>query len=190
MDIWYFHLSNSEGRVPCGLSTFLLYTQDCLSNHSYSHTSLISSLLKNSSLLLAFCSLFLHMVEQIQTYPSSISPLGLFYGIICGTLRDLVPFAQFKKREKHPWRSVNFSKVAGWSQCVRMLPNRANHDICNIIWLPPPPRPPLFMMGFLKNYRMGDQDFPLKMGGTPNRGVVYRKKGKHCFLLVIYWFFS
>ena len=29
----------------------------------------------------------------------------------CNALRDLVPFAQFKKREKHPWRSVNFSKV-------------------------------------------------------------------------------
>ena len=33
---------------------------------------------------------------------------------ISGALRDLVPFVQFKKREKHPWRSVNFSKVAGW----------------------------------------------------------------------------
>ena len=30
-------------------------------------------------------------------------------------LRDLVPFVQFKKCEKHPWRSVNFSKVAGFS---------------------------------------------------------------------------
>ena len=33
--------------------------------------------------------------------------------IICGALRDLVPFVQFKKREKHPWRSVlacNFTK--------------------------------------------------------------------------------
>ena len=28
-------------------------------------------------------------------------------------LRDLVPFVQFQKREKHPWRSVTFSKVAG-----------------------------------------------------------------------------
>ena len=28
---------------------------------------------------------------------------------ICGALRDLIPFVQFKKREKHPWRSVNFS---------------------------------------------------------------------------------
>ena len=31
---------------------------------------------------------------------------------ICGALRDSVPYVQFKKREKHPWRSVNFSKVA------------------------------------------------------------------------------
>ena len=31
----------------------------------------------------------------------------------CDALRDLVIFVQFKKREKHPWRSVNFSKVAG-----------------------------------------------------------------------------
>ena len=28
----------------------------------------------------------------------------------CDALRDLVPFVQFKKREKHPGRSVNFSK--------------------------------------------------------------------------------
>ena len=26
-------------------------------------------------------------------------------------LQDLVPFTQFKKRKKHPWRSVTFSKV-------------------------------------------------------------------------------
>ena len=32
---------------------------------------------------------------------------------ICDALRDLVAFVQFKRREKHPWRSVNFSKVAG-----------------------------------------------------------------------------
>ena len=34
---------------------------------------------------------------------------------ICDALRDLIPFVQFKKREKHPWRSVNFSKVAGFN---------------------------------------------------------------------------
>ena len=30
-------------------------------------------------------------------------------------LRVLVPSVNFKKREKNPWRSVNFSKVAGFS---------------------------------------------------------------------------
>ena len=34
---------------------------------------------------------------------------------ICGAFRDLVPFVQFKKREKHPWRSVTFCKVSGFS---------------------------------------------------------------------------
>ena len=33
---------------------------------------------------------------------------------ICGALRDFVPFVQFKKREKYPWRNVNFSKVTGF----------------------------------------------------------------------------
>ena len=28
-------------------------------------------------------------------------------------LRDLAPFVQFEKREKHPWRSVTFNKVTG-----------------------------------------------------------------------------
>ena len=32
---------------------------------------------------------------------------------ICGVFSDLVAFVQFKKREENPWRSVNFSKVAG-----------------------------------------------------------------------------
>ena len=27
---------------------------------------------------------------------------------ICDALYGLVPFVQFKKREKHPWRSVTF----------------------------------------------------------------------------------
>ena len=30
---------------------------------------------------------------------------------ICDVLRDLVPFVQFKKREKHPQRNATFSKV-------------------------------------------------------------------------------
>ena len=31
--------------------------------------------------------------------------------LICDALRDLVPFVQFKKREKHLWRSVTFTKI-------------------------------------------------------------------------------
>ena len=31
-------------------------------------------------------------------------------------------FVQFKKREKHPWRSVNFSKVAGSSLLLLYMP--------------------------------------------------------------------
>ena len=34
---------------------------------------------------------------------------------IWDALRDLVPFVQIKKRKKHPWRSVTFSKVAGFT---------------------------------------------------------------------------
>ena len=34
--------------------------------------------------------------------------------INCVVLRDLLLFAQFKKSEKQSWRSVTFSKVAGF----------------------------------------------------------------------------
>ena len=34
---------------------------------------------------------------------------------MCDALRNLVPFVQFKKREKHQWRSVTVGKVAGLS---------------------------------------------------------------------------
>ena len=56
----------------------------------------------------------------------------------CDALRDFVQFVQFKKREKHPWKSVNFSKLGGLSlkqhslmgvfhifKIVQMVPNRA-----------------------------------------------------------------
>ena len=36
------------------------------------------------------------------------------YLLICGALHDLVPPVQFKKREKHPWRSVTFSNTPSW----------------------------------------------------------------------------
>ena len=48
--------------------------------------------------------------------------------VICDALRDLVPFVQFKKREKHPWRSVTFSKVAALSCKQR----NASHILHNV----------------------------------------------------------
>ena len=35
---------------------------------------------------------------------------------ICDALRDLVPFVQFKKREKHQRKSVTVSKIEGFSK--------------------------------------------------------------------------
>ena len=37
---------------------------------------------------------------------------------ICHVLRDLVQFVQFKKREKHQWKSITFSKVAGYPETL------------------------------------------------------------------------
>ena len=35
------------------------------------------------------------------------------FATACDVLRDLVPFVQFMKREKLPWRSVTFNKDVG-----------------------------------------------------------------------------
>ena len=32
-------------------------------------------------------------------------------GLACETLRNLVPYVQFEKREKHPWMKLTFSKL-------------------------------------------------------------------------------
>ena len=60
-----------------------------------------------------FSDIWLKTIWQRSTGNMLESKLSqnLFY--ICDALRDLVAFVQFKKREKHPWRKVNFSKVAG-----------------------------------------------------------------------------
>ena len=50
------------------------------------------------------------VVRKVQTRLTRIIMVRLIY--LCDALRDLVPIVQFKKLEKHPWVSVNFSKVA------------------------------------------------------------------------------
>ena len=71
--------------------------------------------------------------------PWCSSSLGLFQGIICDALRDLVPFVQFKKREKYPWRSVTFSTKSNtpwvfsrFLNCTNGTKSRKTSHICNI----------------------------------------------------------
>ena len=45
---------------------------------------------------------------------------------MCSTLRDLVPFVQFKKREEHPRRSVNFTNLALLHGCFSRFLNCTN----------------------------------------------------------------
>ena len=51
------------------------------------------------------------LLEEKTKKRSDRVPLVLIYNRTCDALRDLVAFVQFKKREKHSWRSVDFSKV-------------------------------------------------------------------------------
>ena len=55
-----------------------------------------------------FCINFIISIAQQNAFT------GLFVQFIqiCDGLRDLVSFVHFKKREKHPWRNVTFTKVA------------------------------------------------------------------------------
>ena len=62
---------------------------------------------------------FTTKVPSILSFPKNLLPTIFQFSRIdskfwCDVLRDLVPFAQFKKREKHLWRSVTFAllKVA------------------------------------------------------------------------------
>ena len=59
---------------------------------------------------------------------------------ICDALRDLVPFMQFKKHEKHQWRSVTFSKVTNYRLSA-----------CNFTKINTPPR--VFFSFFFKLYK-------------------------------------
>ena len=49
-------------------------------------------------------------------------------------LCDLVPFEQFKKREKHLWKSATFSKVAGWCQIAGWSTNGAKSRNASLLF--------------------------------------------------------
>ena len=54
------------------------------------------------------------LLVTIVTPKSTVLSTKIF-DVLC----DLVPFVQFKKREKHRWRTVTFSKVAGLKVTLR-----------------------------------------------------------------------
>ena len=56
---------------------------------------------------------------------------------LCDTLRGFVPFVQFEKREKTPWKSVTFSKVAGFDVFREGVVKREHLEgrkVLNISW--------------------------------------------------------
>ena len=53
----------------------------------------------------------LHDAAQGQFLLTMDRFINLF-GLTCDALHDLLPLVRFKKREKHPWNSVTYSKGA------------------------------------------------------------------------------
>ena len=68
------------------ISISFIYTGLLVSEHSHSYTTLILLIACNLPCYLHF-ALFVCMVDQTQMQLSSISPLGLFEGIICNVER-------------------------------------------------------------------------------------------------------
>ena len=63
--------------------------------------------------------LFTANLPSILSFPEKLLPTIFQFSSIdskfwCDVLRNLVPFAQFKKREKQSWRSVAFGKDVGF----------------------------------------------------------------------------
>ena len=83
----------------------------------FHRTPLVAAIFAKSSII----DLWQGSVQSVVTYL-----------IICDVL---LPYVQFKNREKHPWRIFTFSKVVLPHGCfyvfqiVQMLPNRAKHHI-------------------------------------------------------------
>ena len=71
----------------------------------------IANLIKLTSLTI-FANVPLSMFQVILNTPR----LVLMQAINRDALCDFVPFVQFEKREKQPWRSVTFSNVSGFSR--------------------------------------------------------------------------
>ena len=60
--------------------------------------------------------------------------------VICGALRDLVPFDQFKKREKHPWGNTpplvffTFFKLYKWYRIAQGINLKINKVLLSFVY--------------------------------------------------------
>ena len=75
--------------------------------------------LKATEPLLGGTLLFTTKLPSILSFQKKLVPAIFQFSRIdskfwCDIFRDLVPFVQFKKREKQPWRSVTFGKDKGF----------------------------------------------------------------------------
>ena len=90
----------------------ILYQCDCLFTHLSTFKAFRSATLLKKTAAQVFS---VNIAKFLRTAFFIDHLRCLFCRYMCNALRDLVLFVQFKKREKHPWRSVTFSKVAGFS---------------------------------------------------------------------------
>ena len=63
-------------------------------------------------LLQRFLNVFRNVDVKCEFLNAELNLRKLFVNIF-DALHDLVPFVPFKKREKHPWRSVTYNKILG-----------------------------------------------------------------------------
>ena len=88
------------------------YHRVFVANFSWIIFPIYSSFSKSKLFWISFSCLLLN--TNCISYSQLICSVGFFWGKtldlhVYGALRDLVPFVQFKKRKKHPWRSVTFT---------------------------------------------------------------------------------
>ena len=120
-NIYLFKVNNRNTRKRCGIcSELTIKTRERC--HGRRSGAFIGNFEHIPNLFLVFLLLNLNKYASWQffKYCRISCKLGLrglrnFPLTIWFVLRDLIPFVQFKKREKHPSRSVTFSKVEGWS---------------------------------------------------------------------------
>ena len=113
-----FHRPRDKDNVPLQFENFKINEPETKSSSS---TNIFGVLLKENLAWEDQCKnigkltvdKFRINVKKKKLFECKRQGYSALFFDTCGALRDLVPFVQFKKRGKRPWRSVNFSKVAG-----------------------------------------------------------------------------